>query len=176
MKTHCGTADLAGMYVGLSMSLTDISKSTGVALSTVRSRLHRLAMLRTRADGLRIASAQGKLSTLAGSTRRFSDEWRANISKSARLRGESSAGTSLKPSGYVEITRGPNKGRLQHVVVMEVLIGRPLAPHECVHHKDENRSNNDPSNLELLTRSEHSRLHATQAAIYRKRKHNGQFE
>lgn len=45
-----------------------------------------------------------------------------------------------------------------HVVMMEV-IGRPLNPDEIVHHRDGNRTNNVISNLELLTRSDHARLH-----------------
>ena len=176
MKQEIGIADMAGMYVGLNMSLTDISAVSGAPVSTIRSRLNRLSMLRTRSEAVRIAAATGKLPTLAGAKRTFTPEWRANIAKAARARGESSLGVSLKPNGYVEITRGPNKGRGQHVVVMEEIIGRSLLPHECVHHKDENRSNNDPSNLELMTRSEHSRLHAKQSITLRKRNGHGQFE
>jgi hypothetical protein len=76
------------------------------------------------------------------------------------LRGEATAkGTRITPSGYVEYTRGPHKGRLVHVVMIEQELGRRLAPGEEVHHKDEVRHNNERSNLELLTHAEHSRLH-----------------
>ncbi len=34
---------------------------------------------------------------------------------------------------------------------MERIIGRYLEPHEQVHHKDEDKNNNDPLNLELCT-------------------------
>ena len=37
--------------------------------------------------------------------------------------------------------------------------GRALAPGECVHHVDQNRSNNDPINLRLMSRSDHAALH-----------------
>lgn len=47
----------------------------------------------------------------------------------------------------------------EHVRVMELHIGRRLAPGECVHHKDRNRLNNAIENLELTTLSEHSRYH-----------------
>lgn len=40
-----------------------------------------------------------------------------------------------------------------------VKIGRWLIQGEEVHHKDLNKRNNDPSNLEILSRSEHARLH-----------------
>jgi hypothetical protein len=47
----------------------------------------------------------------------------------------------------------------EHVLVAEAMIGRFLLPDEVVHHKDRNRANNDPSNLQVMTRIEHSRLH-----------------
>lgn len=46
-----------------------------------------------------------------------------------------------------------------HRVVMEQILGRPLRPDEVVHHKDHDRHNNDPSNLEVLTHQEHSAHH-----------------
>lgn len=48
----------------------------------------------------------------------------------------------------------------QHHHVMCEHIGRPLRDDECVHHIDRNRANNDLSNLMLMTKSEHSALHA----------------
>lgn len=40
---------------------------------------------------------------------------------------------------------------LVHRAVMSEILGRPLTRQETVHHKDGNRANNDPSNLELFT-------------------------
>jgi hypothetical protein len=42
---------------------------------------------------------------------------------------------------------------------MEQKLGRPLAKGEVVHHRDHNRLNNDPSNLELLDRFTHGHEH-----------------
>jgi len=47
----------------------------------------------------------------------------------------------------------------EHVVIAEAKIGRPLEPGEHVHHIDRDRANNDPSNLMVLTNSEHLKLH-----------------
>lgn len=48
-----------------------------------------------------------------------------------------------------------------HRVVMERIIGRYINPREFdVHHKDGDVKNNDPINLQLLTKSEHRRVHA----------------
>jgi HNH endonuclease len=35
----------------------------------------------------------------------------------------------------------------------------PSKTHSIVHHKDDTKLNNDPANLQLVTRSEHSELH-----------------
>jgi hypothetical protein len=51
-------------------------------------------------------------------------------------------------------------GCLLHVAVWEREHGRTLPDGHVVHHIDHNVANNDPSNLELLTRSEHNRHHA----------------
>ena len=46
-----------------------------------------------------------------------------------------------------------------HRVIAENKIGRELLPNEDVHHIDENKNNNDPNNLRVLTKSEHSKIH-----------------
>ncbi len=45
-------------------------------------------------------------------------------------------------------------------ILMEEKLGRPLEPYEDVHHKDENPSNNDISNLEIRIHGEHQREHS----------------
>ena len=42
---------------------------------------------------------------------------------------------------------------------MEEILGRPLRKGEIVHHKDGNKLNNHPDNLELMAQSEHIRRH-----------------
>lgn len=46
-----------------------------------------------------------------------------------------------------------------HRVIMEQVLGRPLAADEDVHHIDGNKQNNDPANLRVLKHSEHLRQH-----------------
>ena len=59
----------------------------------------------------------------------------------------------------------------EHRLVMEDCLGRYLTNYEIVHHRDEDTLNNDISNLELMTISEHNCHHSTD----RKRNKDGKF-
>jgi hypothetical protein len=53
----------------------------------------------------------------------------------------------------------------EHRHIMEVHLGRRLASNEVVHHKDGNKRNNNLSNLEVMSLSEHSRMHMTGSTL-----------
>lgn len=68
-------------------------------------------------------------------------------------------------NGYlIKFKKGYNKkGNVKlHRLIMEEHLGRNLTSDEIVHHIDENKLNNDISNLQVMTRGEHSRLHRKQ--------------
>jgi len=60
---------------------------------------------------------------------------------------------------YHRIRISKTTTRDEHRLVMEEKLGRKLAMDEIVHHKDENKENNNLDNLELTNRAEHARLH-----------------
>ena len=45
-----------------------------------------------------------------------------------------------------------------HVAIWEAASGEAVTRGMCIHHRDGDTFNNDPGNLELLSRSEHARL------------------
>ena len=62
-------------------------------------------------------------------------------------------------------------GIVLHRKVAEEMMGRQLLPNEEVHHIDGDHFNNAPDNLEILSKSEHSRIHASR----KERNQYGQF-
>lgn len=100
--------------------------------------------------------------------------YRASTAKycSASCRQMGNAHTNLEARGNVQRGRGEGRsyiklnGRHMHRVVMEQKLGRPLQAGEVVHHKDGNKRNNAPENLELLdSQSTHVRLHVPRKGL-----------
>lgn len=81
--------------------------------------------------------------------------------KHAAQRGvELTAGTRyLRKDGYVTVKLGIRKYDLEHRVVAERSLGRPLKSGEQVHHINGVKHDNRPENLEVVTNAEHQRLH-----------------
>lgn len=134
----------------------------------------------------RVASTETRAAISAAMTgRKMSDETKAKVSanrtgrggrpgKSNPMfgkRGEDSGhwkgGRVRHEAGYVRLSMPdhPEAHRdgyvLEHRIVMERMIGRPLLAEEVVHHKNGIRDDNREENLQLFaSHSEHRRFHA----------------
>ncbi len=96
-------------------------------------------------------------------------------SNSPRWRG----GKTTDAKGYVRI-KSPGHPRarlypgaagnyvLEHILVMESVLGRHLAPGETIHHRNGVRSDNRPENLELWTTPQRPNIRASDAVAWAK--------
>ena len=71
-----------------------------------------------------------------------------------KYNGRWNGGKTLHGKGYV-VARDRGKAVLEHRLVMEGVLGRPLTKYETVHHIDGNRENNNIDNLQLRLLSNH---------------------
>ena len=145
----------ASMYKS-GMSTTQISKQNGVSMYRVRIAIRKHTQLRSRSEGIRLASERISASRTGLKRPPFSASHRRRISESRKKYG---VGITKKPNGYIESTKGKTCGKSVHRLVMELSLGRTLSRNEVVHHIDRNKTNNSIENLQLMTRSAHTSLH-----------------
>lgn len=112
-----------------------------------------------------------KLNVTQGAIRKYFKKYNIPFKekKDTYLRGAKAPnwnGGKHMHNGYIEIyaPKHPHKNKrnciYEHQKVMEDYLGRYLEKGEVVHHKDLCKTNNNIENLQLLTMSEHSKLHA----------------
>jgi hypothetical protein len=78
-------------------------------------------------------------------------------------RFEPESGTYVDSKGYLAISAGPLRGMRVHKLVALAKFGkRALARDIVVHHKDGDKTNPHPNNLQLMTESEHNAVSAKQ--------------
>ena len=63
-----------------------------------------------------------------------------------------------RKDGYWQISSGPNQGKLLHRLIYEDAFG-PIPDGFHIHHRDGDKSNLNPNNLLLLSKSNHHKLH-----------------
>ena len=73
-------------------------------------------------------------------------------------------GRSVNERGYVIVLvhnhpRAHNNKIYEHTIVAEKILGRYMLPDEVVHHRNGNKGDNRTSNIQIMTRSEHMKLH-----------------
>lgn len=83
-------------------------------------------------------------------------------------------GKTKHAAGYI-VRTGGNKIQLEHRMLVEQFLGRPLTRHEVVHHVNGDVTDNRLENLRIMSQSEHLKLHqqeqqAADPAGYRAKK------
>jgi len=137
---------LRNLYLGKQLSMKEIGAMLGISYTTVWRRLH--------AAGIQVRTLKEAKITQGA----WTPEHRTNQRAAAGRPGKPDGAKRLK-KGYVEIKvaghpRGP--WIMEHDLVMEAQLGRPLHDSEVVHHRNHKKNDNRLENLQLFANhSEH---------------------
>ena len=176
IKDHPDICKQAALEYQNGATTESVACSLGIAISTART-----AILSTGVKLRPMAEAQKRNARAVSERFRgvkrgpMSCATKQKIRDAIASRSELFAGVSLKPNGYMEITRGDSKFKSLHRHIMEKHLGRSLSRGECVHHIDGDKLNNRIENLSVMSRSEHASLHAKENTNKRKRDKNGRL-
>lgn len=90
--------------------------------------------------------------------------WRCKSCSSVSVnksRAKKEGAVRVNSRGYI-LEKVGSEWRLQHQVIVERAIGRLLENDEVVHHKNEIKTDNSLSNLQIMTHGEHTAYHNKQ--------------
>ncbi|SRR5258708_39393051 len=98
--------------------------------------------------------------------------------KRGKLRGQLRSGPksplkTINSRGYVMCYLAPRvRRRLEHCLIAEKVLDKPLKGNEVVHHINGDKSDNRHSNLLICTKSYHRWLHEHMSFLYQQEKFN----
>lgn len=161
--------DLKRLYIVEQKPMHQIAKELQVSIGTVFNYLKKYEIeTRSKEDtftmkGRKLSEVQCKMLSDRAKGRKASDETKKKMSDSLKHGGIGHK--KQRTDGYVAIyfpdhPRSTADGYImEHVLVMECLLGRHLLSDEVVHHINRKKNDNRKENLQLMTLKEHAALH-----------------
>ena len=160
--------DLYRLYVTEHLTMHQVAKELGIAVGTVYNYLHKWdipispkASYPPSKKVIEWITFLGK----SGKGKTMSKEARAKISEARKMHTPGHIKTRCDGYRALYYPDYPSSNLdgyvMEHVYIMEQHIGRQLKDDECVHHINEDKSDNRIENLKLMTKSEHMSYHAT---------------
>lgn len=156
------------LYVIRGMPMHQVAKEMNIAVGSVYNYIHKYGISsRPIGSGMKgktlSVEAREKISK-AHKGKIVSEETKRKMSESTKAGGIGHK--KERQDGYISVYFPDHPGSsadgyiMEHILVMEALLGRHLYEHECVHHINENKADNRKENLQLMTKSEHMSFHS----------------
>jgi len=167
---------IVALYVS-GKSSPEISEIAGLSATHIRRILKdNHVTIRTGKDAMEISharpSTKAKLAAASAGRKHTEDAKDKLRCRTGSMNAQWRNGITITAGGYLKFTSSPangeHMGKFLHTVVAEWSVGRPLKEGEVVHHKDRNKTNNSPENLQVMTASEHALLHIEAGEFIRK--------
>lgn len=169
--------ELERLYITEELPMHEVANRMGIAVGTVFNTIKRNGIpVREPGQGFKGKTHSAEAREKIGKAHRgkiVSTESRMKMSQASRIGG---IGHKKMHDGYIAVyfpdhphsTKGGYV--MEHDLVMSALIGRWLRSDECVHHINEDKTDNRKENLQLMTKSEHMRYHSNKRWEEKRRK------
>lgn len=159
--------NLEELYISKNKPMHEVASILNISVGSVYNYIHKYGIQpRAAHNGFKGKkhSEEAKAKMSANTKGKYvSKETREKLSVSKKKGG---IGHKKKTAdGYIKVyfPDHPNSTEdgyiLEHILVMEALLGRHLNKDECVHHKNAIKDDNRKENLQLMTKSEHMSFH-----------------
>lgn len=147
-------------------TMRQIAEEVGCSPATVFNHIRRLGIEPRRRGYAEAPQSVVDHCRQLGLSRRgtkMAEESKKKLSEAKKIHGPGHK--KIRPDGYVAIYYPDYPGSrkdgyvMEHIYLVERLIGRRLLSDECVHHKNRVKNDNRIENLALMTKREHMSLH-----------------